>query len=384
MNPKQSSIHPLLPPASEDDRVAWLRLLRSYRVGPSTFFRLMGEHGSAQAALQALPDVAAAAGVKRYQIYDASRARQELEMGTALGAKLICFNASDYPSELAEIADSPPFFWALGETSLLKRTKIGLVGARNASSLGLRMARGLAADLGTTGHVIVSGLARGIDAAAHDAALPHGTIAVQAGGVDVIYPSENTRLYEKIRAEGLLVSERPFGLCPKARDFPRRNRLISGLSTALVVVEAASRSGSLITARNALDQGRDVLAVPGHPFDARSCGCNLLIRDGARLVRNGTDVLEALPPERPAGATETQTGAIPQPTPRNMQDTAKLHRDILNRLSPSPLAEDQLIRDLNVPAQAVLPLLTDLEMAGQIERQPGGLLARQLETTDKT
>jgi DNA processing protein len=201
-------------------------------------------------------------------------------------------------------------------------------------------------------------------------------LAVLAGGADVIYPSENTGLYQNIRQQGLLLSERPFGFQPKARDFPRRNRIISGLAKALVVVEAAGRSGSLITARTALDQGREVLAVPGHPFDARSGGCNMLIRDGARLVRNGADVLEALPPE---ATTETADPALPleKPAPkRSLQETAALHQQILNRLGPTPLAEDQLIRDLAAPAQAVLPALTDLEMAGEVQRQPGGLLAR--------
>ena len=245
---------------------------------------------------------------------------------------------------------------------------VGLVGARNASSLGLRMAKALSDDLSQRGFVIVSGLARGIDAAAHSGALERGTIAVLAGGADVIYPVENTQLYQSMRKTGLILSERPFGLQPKARDFPRRNRIISGLSKALVVVEAAGRSGSLITARAALDQGREVLAVPGHPFDARSGGCNMLIRDGARLVRNGEDVVEALPPEAPL--------AEPAPSPKaSLRETNLLHQQILNRLGPSPLAEDQLIRDLGATPQSVLPLLTDLEMEGALERQPGGLLS---------
>ncbi len=376
MEPKHPSTHPLLPPTSEDDRVLWLRLLRSYRVGPSTFYRLMAEHGSAGAALAALPQVAAAAGVKDYRPYEAARARDELALGQAQGAHMICMGSDDYPRDLAETSDAPPILWALGDLSVLTKPMIGLVGARNASSLGLRMARGLSAELAEAGYIVVSGLARGIDAAAHTAALSHGTLAVLAGGADVIYPSENTGLYQNIRQQGLLLSERPFGFQPKARDFPRRNRIISGLAKALVVVEAAGRSGSLITARTALDQGREVLAVPGHPFDARSGGCNMLIRDGARLVRNGADVLEALPPE---ATTETADSALPleQPAPkRSLQETAALHQQILNRLGPTPLAEDQLIRDLAAPAQAVLPALTDLEMAGEVQRQPGGLLAR--------
>lgn len=220
MEPKHPSTHPLLPPTSEDDRVLWLRLLRSYRVGPSTFYRLMAEHGSAGAALAALPEVAKAAGVKDYRPYEASRARDELALGQAQGAHMICMGSDDYPRDLAETSDAPPILWALGDLSVLTKPMIGLVGARNASSLGLRMARGLSAELAEAGYIVVSGLARGIDAAAHTAALSHGTLAVLAGGADVIYPSENTGLYQNIRQQGLLLSERPFGFQPKARDFP--------------------------------------------------------------------------------------------------------------------------------------------------------------------
>lgn len=371
MKPKHPSTHPLLPPTTEDDRVSWLRLLRSYRVGPSTFYRMLGEHGSAGAALSALPEVAAKAGVKDYEVYAEARAREELQLGAAMGANLLCYGAADYPADLAQTNDAPPLIWALGDLSLLRRRMIGLVGARNASSLGLRMAKALSADLSERGFVISSGLARGIDAAAHQAALKGGTVAVLAGGVDVIYPAENTHLYGSLRDTGLILSERPFGLQPKARDFPRRNRIISGLSKALVVVEAAGRSGSLITARTALDQGREVLAVPGHPFDARSGGCNMLIRDGARLVRNGDDVVEALPPEAP----EPQRTVEPERDKPSLRETNLLHQQILNRLGPSPLAEDQLIRDLGASPQSVLPLLTDLEMDGALLRQPGGLLS---------
>ncbi|WP_412562085.1 DNA-processing protein DprA [Thalassobius sp. MITS945101] len=371
MKPKHPSTHPLLPPTTEDDRVSWLRLLRSYRVGPSTFYRMLAEHGSAAAALAALPEVAAKAGVKDYEIYAETRAREELQLGAAMGAKLLCYGAADYPLDLSETNDAPPLVWALGDVSLLRRRMIGLVGARNASSLGLRMAKALSADLSERGFVITSGLARGIDAAAHQAALKGGTVAVLAGGADVIYPAENTHLHGALRDAGLILSERPFGLQPKARDFPRRNRIISGLSKALVVVEAAGRSGSLITARTALDQGREVLAVPGHPFDARSGGCNMLIRDGARLVRNGEDVVEALPPEAP----EPQQVAEPPQQQPSLRETNLLHQQILNRLGPSPLAEDQLIRDLGASPQSILPLLTDLEMEGALLRQPGGLLS---------
>lgn len=244
----------------------------------------------------------------------------------------------------------PPILWTMGDVSFLHRPVIAMVGARNASSLGTRMARALAHDLGAQGYVVVSGLARGVDAAAHLAALKTGTIAVMAGGVDVIYPSENTQLAHDIAAQGLRISEQPARLSPQARHFPRRNRIISGLAQAVVVVEAAAKSGSLITARDALDQGREVLAVPGHPFDARAAGCNHLIRDGAQLVRNAEDVIAALPAKEPSVSQPDLTDLVrelPQtPQTRNLRDTAQLHGQILNRLGPSPIAEDQLIRDL--------------------------------------
>ena len=376
------STHPPLPPTTEDDRVSWLRLLRSRRVGPSTFYRLIGEHGSVQAALDALPDVAKAAGVDNYTPCPVGVAQAELRAAKASGARMICVGDPLYPSDLHQIPDAPPILWAIGDVATLARPMIALVGARNASSLGLRMAKALASDLAARGHVIVSGLARGIDTAAHTATLDSGTIAVMAGGVDVMYPAENTRLAEDITKTGLRLSEQPMGTVPQARHFPRRNRLISGLSQAVVVVEAAAKSGSLITARTALDQGRDVLAVPGHPFDARAAGCNMLIRDGATLVRKADDVIEALPNHDIANrgaATQQEMPLQPPPTPapdtRSLRETAALHGLILDRLGPSPMAEDQLIRDLKAPTHAVAPALTDLELDGRIRRQPGGLIS---------
>ncbi|MBE1283227.1 MAG: DNA-protecting protein DprA [Rhodobacteraceae bacterium] len=374
-----SSTHPPLPPTTEEDRFSWLRLLRSRRVGTATFHRLMAEHGTAQNALEALPEVAAAAGVSGYEICPAGVVEAEFKAAKAAGARLLCLGSASYPAELAKVDLAPPLLWAMGDLSLLSRRSIGMVGARNASSLGTRMARALALELGQAGFVVASGLARGIDAAAHLAALETGTIAVMAGGVDVIYPVENTELALSIAKNGLRLSEQPMGLAPIARHFPRRNRIISGLSSAVVVVEAAAKSGSLITARDALDQGREVLAVPGHPFDARAAGCNMLIRDGAQLVRNGADVITALPPEQPAPEPIQQDllTDLPNPRPdrRSLRDTAALHQQILSRLGPSPLAEDQLIRDLHRSAGEVAPVLTDLELDGKINRQPGGLLS---------
>ncbi|WP_413869123.1 DNA-processing protein DprA, partial [Albidovulum sp.] len=274
--------------------MSWLRLIRSRRVGVVTFWRLLEEYGSARAALLALPEVAKAAGVEGYEPCPEGVVLAERKAGRAAGARLVCRGEPGYPQALADLADAPPVLWALGDPAVAARPMVALVGARNASSLGTRTARKLAEGLGQAGYTIVSGLARGIDAAAHLAALPTGTVAVMAGGIDVVYPAENAGLAREIAARGLCLSEQPPGLEPLARHFPLRNRIVSGLSAAVVVVEAAARSGSLITAKAALDQGREVLAVPGHPFDGRASGCNLLIRDGATLARGVEDVLEVL------------------------------------------------------------------------------------------
>ncbi|MEL6564320.1 MAG: DNA-processing protein DprA [Pseudomonadota bacterium] len=373
-----SSTHPPLPPTSEDDQFSRLRLLRSRRVGISTYKRLLIEHGTAQNALAALPEVARAAGVPNYEICPEGVVIAEMKAARRAGATLIALGTRHYPGALAELSDAPPFLWALGDISWLDRPAIAMVGARNASSLGTRMARNLARELGEAGYVITSGLARGIDAAAHLAALDSGTVAVQAGGVDVIYPAENATLAEDLAQRGLRLSEQPMGLQPMARHFPARNRIISGLSQATVVVEAAAKSGSLITARDALDLGRDVLAVPGHPMDARASGCNMLIRDGATLVRNAADVIEALAPIAPHIAPELPLAPPPEPPKdsRTLAETTALHQQILDRLGPAPLAEDQLIRDLGTGADKVAPILLDLELDGAIDRAPGGLLSR--------
>ncbi|MGX9350858.1 DNA-processing protein DprA [Shimia sp. W99] len=375
-----SSTHPQLPPTTEEVRFSWLRLLRSRRVGISTFNRLMEEHVTADAALVALPEIARAAGVENYEPCPEAVINNELKAGHAAGARLLLRSDPDYPDALRDIADAPPVLWAKGRADLLQKPMIAMVGARNASSLGTRMARALARDLGQKGFVVVSGLARGVDTAAHIAALPTGTISVFASGIDIVYPAENTRLAEDIARQGLRLSEQPPGLMPQARHFPARNRIISGLSRAVVVVEAAVKSGSLITARNALDQGREVLAVPGHPFDARASGCNLLIRDGAQLVRSAEDVIEALGPL--AGLqpdTQPELPNLPpppKPRKRSLREISNLHMQILNRLGPAPVAEDQLVRDLQAESEDVAPALVDLELDGKITRQSGGLLSR--------
>lgn len=372
--------------ASPDaDPVLWLRLIRSRRVGAVTFHRLVADHGGVAGALAALPGIARAAGVEDYSLCPLEVVRGEMAQARLARARLLLWGQDGYPQALMDLPDAPPVLWAQGESGLLARPMVALVGARNASSLGLRMTRRLVEGLAQAGQVVVSGLARGIDAEAHQAALETGTVAVQAGGVDVIYPVENTELAAQIAARGCRISEQPMGLVPQARHFPQRNRIVSGLARAVVVVEAAARSGSLITAKNALDQGREVLAVPGHPFDARAAGCNMLLRDGAVLVRSAQDVLEAIGvqghfvaqaplPVEAVDMPDPLPGPVPQR--RALADIAAVHSQILARLGPSPLAEDQLIRDLALPPGMLSPALILLELEGRILRQSGGLLSR--------
>ena len=383
--------HPA-PPQSEPERLNRLRLIRSRRVGPATFHRLMLEHGSAAAALAALPEIAEAAGVTGYVPCPGETAEREMTAARRIGARMVCLGEDDYPAPLLGLADAPPVLWLRGgRPELLQRPMVALVGARNASSLGTRMARKLAGELSEAGFAIVSGLARGIDAAAHHAALPRGTVAVLAGGVDIVYPVENLSLADRIFATGVALSEQPIGMQPLARHFPVRNRIISGLARGVVVVEAALKSGSLITARGALDQGREVLAVPGHPIDARASGCNALIRDGATLTRNAQDVIDALAPLNqtppptppptttptpPPTTTPTTTTPAPDAVVRSGSGPADdLQRKILNQLGPTPVAIDQLIRDLGLPARLVSPELTTLELEGRIEKRAGGLVS---------
>ena len=387
------------------DPILCLQLIRSRRVGPVTFHRLVAEHG-VEGALAALPGIAAAAGVEGYEVCPLGVVRAEMAAGKKAGARLLVHGAPDYPISLMDLPDAPAVLWVQGDMSLLSRPMVAVVGARNASSLGLRMARKLAEGLGQGGQVVVSGLARGIDAEAHRAALSTGTVAVQAGGVDHIYPQENAELAQQILERGCRVSEMPPGMEPQTRHFPLRNRIISGLARAVVVVEAAARSGSLLTAEAALEQGREVLAVPGHPFDARAAGCNRLIKDGAALVRGVSDIFAALgeemprpgaqspdvdraedAPRRVATASEggiTRKPALHEPAPlpgpvpprKPLLDISRLHTMILSRLGPSPLPEDQLIRDLAMPPSTLNPELIALELEGKIERRAGGMLSR--------
>ena len=404
-----SAPHPT-PPQSEEDRLDRLRLLRSHRIGPATYRRLLEAHGTAAEALRALPHTAGEAGLKGYRPHSVEAARREVEAARAAGARAVFLHEPAYPAALRDVADAPPMLWCRGDLGLAARPAVAVVGARDASSLGVRMTRALARGLAEAGFVVVSGLARGVDAVAHEATLATGTIAVTAGGCDVPYPPQNTALMGRIAEGGLVVSEQPMGMAPQARHFPRRNRIVSGLARAVVVVEAAARSGTLITARTALDQGREVLAVPGHPFDGRASGCNALIRDGALLVRGVEDVLEALagtgepaaggpdgpaPASRPGGsagravARSQKEGPAPatrpdrasdhpgsgEPGPRSATGTPDVRADLLALLGPSPVAEDQLIRDAGHPPDRVLCEIMALELEGAIERRAGGLLA---------
>ncbi|MEL6582275.1 MAG: DNA-processing protein DprA [Pseudomonadota bacterium] len=353
-----------------------LRLARSSRIGPVTWRKMVSRLGSAEAALENLPAHAESTGINDYRPADPGKVRSEIERALGLGAQPLVLGTEQYPEMLAGLSDAPPVIWALGEIGLLDQPMVALVGARNASALGQRMAARLAEGLGEAGFSVVSGLARGIDRAAHFASLEHGTIAVLAGGIDVIYPTQNADLADRIRnASGLFLSEEPPGLQPLARHFPKRNRIISGLSKAVVLIEAAARSGSLITARTALDQGREVMAVPGSPLDPRSEGCNRIIRDGGVLVRCAADIVEALemPRDEPVPAiVETESAAPPEALP------GALAQQILGLLSGAPAPVDLLIRTLGRPAAEVLSTLTDLELNGQVERHPGAMVSAVL------
>ena len=382
-------------PALPVDPVMVLRLARSRRVGATSFHRLLAQHGGAAQALAALPEVARAAGVADYTPCPEGVAEAELRAGHRLGARLLIWGAPDYPQALRDLSDAPPVLWVRGDAGLLSRPAVAVVGARNASALGLRMARGMAAGLAQAGLVVVAGLARGIDTAAHEAALDGGTIAVLAGGLDRVYPSENIGLAARIAESGLLVSEQAPGVEPAARLFPLRNRIVSGLARGVVVVEAAHRSGTLITAGCAGDQGREVMAVPGHPLDARAAGCNALIRDGAVLVRSSVDVLEALglvdagqaakqvrraeakpaTPQAPANkaAPRLRNGAGSPATPvRDAGSSKDVAARVLSLLGPSPTEEEDLLRNLGVATPVLLPVLTRLEIDGRIRRSAGG------------
>jgi DNA processing protein len=358
-------------PLSDVERRDWLRLSRTENVGPVTFRQLLRRFGSAKAALEALPQMAERGGKRSFKLPPANAIEDEIARSQKLGVKIIAWGEPDYPEALAAIEDAPPLISVRGTISLMHQRVIGIVGARNASLNGRKMAEVLARDLGQEKIIIASGLARGIDAAAHQGSLATGTIAVLAGGVDIVYPQENAALYDQLIEHGCIISDMPLGCEPHAKLFPRRNRLISGLSLGVIVVEAALQSGSLITARMALEQGREVFAVPGSPLDPRCTGTNDLIRQGAVLTEKAGDILahiHSLPPgldEPPLLDFDAQPLYIEE------NELAAGRAKILENLSTSPVLVDELIRQCEVSAPLVLTVLLELELAGRLERQPG-------------
>jgi DNA processing protein len=372
-------------PARELDpqeRLDWLRLARTETVGPVTFYALLRRFGSARAALDALPRLSRPVSAMSRRDADA-----ELTALDRLGASLVCWGEPDYPATLVAVEDAPPVLTVLGNPELLQAPTVAVVGARNASANGRRIARELAAGLGEEGVVVVSGMARGIDAAAHLGSLDSGSVAVVAGGADIVYPEENRGLYDALCERGVVVAELPLGTEPLARHFPRRNRIISGMARGVVVVEAAAKSGSLITARFALEQGREVFAVPGSPLDPRSRGCHDLLRNGATLTETAADILTQLGPllqreipvpralarqMQPRLPLMTATPILPA-RPQISEDAAL--ELLVEKLSPTPVAVDELVRQCHLSAASIATLLLELELAGRIERHPGNLVS---------
>lgn len=355
--------------AGTAEQIARLRLIRSENVGPITFRQLIARFGSGRAAIEALPDLARRGGRKSLRIASAAQAEAEMAAVERFGGRFLFWGLAPYPRLLAEVDDAPPVIAIRGHVTLLDKPAVAVVGARNASAAAIRFARGLAVDLAAAGTVVVSGLARGIDAAAHIGALDGGTVGVIAGGLDIVYPPENAELHERMFAQGLVVAEQPFGTEPQARHFPRRNRIISGLSLGVVIVEAAPKSGSLITARFAGEQGREVMAVPGSPLDPRAQGCNQLIRDGATLVQSAADILESL---RPIGARASMPAAdfFNAPIASDADDAERAV--VTDLLSPVPVPVDELARQSGLPLGIVQTVLLELEIAGRLAHHAGG------------
>ena len=334
-----------------------------------TYRQLIARFGSAEAALAAVPDLARRGGGQAPRLTSREEAEREIAKVEKLGGRYLVLGQALYPRLLGEMEDAPPLLIAKGNFALLERQAVAIVGARNASAAACRFARGLAHDLGQQGLVVVSGLARGIDAAAHDGAMDSGTIGCAAGGIDVFYPPENEARQTRMMEIGLVVSERPPGLEPRARDFPRRNRIIAGISSGTVVVEAAPRSGSLITARLAAEAGREVMAVPGSPLDPRAQGCNQLIRDGATLIQTAHDIIEELKPlESRVAAPPAQFEA---PAAAAVPDDS-LAGVVQELLGPSPVPVDEIIRLSGAPAGAVQMALLEIDLAGGLDRHAGG------------
>lgn len=358
-----------------EDLVDRLRLLRTPGIGPITYRQLIARFGTPAAALAAVPDLARRGGGKAAALRSRDDAEREIARVEKLGAKFLALGEGLYPRLLGELEDAPPLLTARGNLGLLDRQAVGIVGARNASAAACRFARGLAHDLGQNDIVVVSGLARGIDSAAHDGALETGTIAVIAGGIDVVYPPENKQRQEALYERGLVIAEMPPGTEPRARHFPYRNRIIAGIGTGTVVVEAAPRSGSLITARLAAEAGREVMAVPGSPLDPRAQGCNQLIRDGATLIQNATDVVEAI--RLPASSVRAATTRYEPAPEMNGDDALGVVKELLG---PSPVPVDEIIRLSGASAGAVQMALLELDLAGRLDRHAGNRVSLRPES----
>lgn len=375
----------MAPPLSDQERLDRLRLARSENVGPVTYRDLMNQFSSAGDALDALPDLARRGGRKRaIKIASEAQAAQEMKAARKIGARLLFADEADYPFLLAQTDPPPPVIAVIGALHLLNDSCIAMVGSRSASAAGLRLASDLARDLGAEGMPIVSGLARGIDAAAHRAALPTGTAAVVAGGIDIVYPEENRALYDQIGERGVLVSEMPPGTRPQGRHFPRRNRIIAGLSRGVIVVEAALRSGSLITARFALEQNREVMAVPGSPLDPRTRGGNRLIKQGAALVEDAEDVVNWLAQTPPPLFSEGDESPYSPPQAPPPAPTATDREKLLSLLGPTPIEQDEIIRLAGLPARTVIALLLELDLAGRLHRDTGQRVSLMEEPEERT
>jgi DNA processing protein len=361
---------------SAEERLAALQLARSENVGPVTFRELIAHCGSAQAALKALPELSRRGG---RSVRIASRAGAEAELARAkkAGASLLVLTEAAYPRALSAIEAAPPVLYLKGDKALLERPVVAVVGSRQCSAAGGKLARNFSLELARAGYVVASGLARGIDSIAHEAALPHGTIAVLAGGIDVVYPPENAGLHARIGEEGCLVTEMPMGFQPRGKDFPRRNRIISGLALGVLVIEAARRSGTLVTARYAAEQGREVFAVPGHPLDPRAEGTNKLLKSGATLVTEADDLLSALAPmttattARPTPSRADEPADQPFPEMPSEEDCGR----VLAVLGPAPVDVDSVARVTGLSIRSVQVALIELSLDGRIERHGNGLVS---------
>jgi DNA processing protein len=364
-------------PKTDEEKLDWLQLARSENIGPHTFHQLLNKFGDPKTALNELPYIASKGGLKRpLKLVNRGEVEAEFKAIEDFGAKVLLITDPEYPHLLRHIESAPPIITVKGRIEFLKESLFAIVGARNASALGKKMAQRLSKELGEAGWIISSGLARGIDAAAHQGSLSSGTVAVLAGGINDIYPSENEGLYHQIASEGVLIAESPFGTKPQSTLFPRRNRIISGISRYVLVVEAAIKSGSLITTKYALEQGRDVFAIPGHPLDPRARGCNQLIKNGAALVEGIEDIMNEISEFK---GNETQEEVAPCVSFEKTTVSDK-NRNIVNEnLNYIPISIDELIRQCQLSASEVGIILLEMELAGRLERHPGDRVSHKKE-----